>query len=315
MSTFPACCDPVGTGGDNVVHTVRNVGGGVESYVIGTGPNPFDLRTFESSDASVGIVQTATTIDLTVDAGDLVSLANVGGFVEVFVDPSGPNPFNLRTLQSSDSTVDVSQNANDIDFAVDAADLVSLANVGAGAEVWVDPSGPDPFNLRSVRSPNATVTVVQTATEIQLEVPTPAAGTPVFQVDSTASKSTTLTTYQLVTTLATDPDSQIADGETWKINLCILVCHPVNVFTVNTFVKWSIETAAGVFTQLDEWQINAPITISGGEPSMPFHRTINTVIAFDDPRMRVEVKMSAVQASATLVEDPRWGGVRISEAP
>lgn len=316
MSNFGECCSPVGAGKKTeVIHTIQNVGGGAESYVNSTGPDPFDLRTFISSDSTVGISQTATTLDFTVDVADLVSLANIGGFAEVFVDPSGPDPFKLRTFKSSDGTVGIVQGVDSLDFTVDGEDIVSLKNVGGGAKVWVETSGPDPFELRSVTSPDGSVDVAQTATEIQIQVPA-ALGAEVFQVDDdTSTVSTTSTTYQLLAILATDPDTQIKDGEEWKINLCLLVCHPVNVFTVNTWVRWSIETAAGVFTQIDEWQINAPIIIQVGEPSMPFHRTRNVTIAFDDPRMKVEIKMSAAQASATFAEDPRWGGVQIAPAP
>lgn len=260
MSYFPSCC-PVGSGSSGT-HTIINVGGAAEWYVIGTGPNPFELRTAESSDASITVTQNALTVDFVVDFANNVTLANVGGFAEVWVDPSGPNPFDLRTFQSSDASVNITQNALDLDFTVPQV---------SGAEV--------------------------------------------FQVDSTASLSTTSTTYQTVTTLATDPRTQIKDTEEWKINMCLFVCHPVNVFTVNTFVRWQIETAAGVFTTFDEWQINAPIVIQQGEPSIPFHRTKKLTVSFDDPRMRVQIRMSAVQASATFVEDPRWGGVQIAPAP
>lgn len=66
MSYFP-CCHPVGVDPtDDVVHTIINVGGFAEVWVVGTGPNPFELRTFQSSDGSVGVVQNVDNIDLTV---------------------------------------------------------------------------------------------------------------------------------------------------------------------------------------------------------------------------------------------------------
>lgn len=261
--SFSPCCSPVGVAGpDNVVHTIINIGNEAEWYVVGTGPNPFELRTAESSDGTVGILQGASTVDFTVDFGANVSVTNIGIFAEWFVTGT-ENPFEFRTVQSSDGSVTVTQNADNIDLSVES---------GSGVEV--------------------------------------------FQVDDDSSTvSTTSTSYVTLATLATDPGMQILEFEEWKINLCLFVCHPANVFTVNTFVQWSIETAAGVFTQIDEWQINAPITIQVGTPSMPFHRTRNVIIGFDNPRMRVRVRMSALQASATFAEHPRWGGVQIQVAP
>jgi hypothetical protein len=235
------------------------------------------------------------------------TIENVGGGSEIYVNGTGPNPFELRTCTSTTGSVGITQGATTLDFRCDAA------NIGGFVEVYVDASDL-PKKFRTFQSSDASVGIVQNVEDIDLTVP-PSSGAEVFQVDSTATKSTTSTTYQTVTTLATDPLSQIKNGETWKINICILVCHPVNVFTVNTWIRWRIETAAGVFTTFDEWQINAPITIQQGEPSMPFHRTKKLTVAFDDPRMLVEVKMSAVQASATFVEEPRWGGVQIAPAP
>ena len=361
MSGCGTCaCAPVGTGTTTGgTHTIVNVGGEVEAYVTGTGPNPFEIRTFESSNNTVGVSLGVggDTIDFVVKGADLVSLDNVGAGAEVWVEPTGPMPFDLRTvrsplgsvdvvqtadeiqlevtgenvglfiqiyvagsvgpfqwrsLQSSDSTVSIVQNLTDIDFTVDIESLMSIANVGTGAEVWVDPSGPDPFNLRSVRSPLGTVDVVETATEIQLEVDLGGVKL-AFETDSLAIKSTTSTTYQLVANLA--GDAKVLDGETWRLQYGLLVCHPANVFTVNTFIEWRIETAAAVFTLFDEWQINAPITIQVGEPSMPFSMPKKLVANMDAPRMQCNVKMSAVQASATQVEMPRWGGDLIAEAP
>ncbi len=235
------------------------------------------------------------------------TIENVGGASEVYVNGTGPNPFELRTCTSTTGSVGITQGATTLDFRCDAA------NIGTFVEVYFAASNL-PKKFRTLQSSDASVGIVQNTDNIDLTVP-PVSGAEVFQVDSTATRSTTSTSYVTVTTLATDPLTQIKDEEEWKINMCIFVCHPVNVFTVNTWVRWSIETAAGVFTVFDEWQINAPITIQASEPSMPFHRTKNLTVVFDDPRMLVEVKMSAVQASATFVEYPRWGGVQIAPAP
>ena len=312
MSFFP-CCQEVGTPGDDVTHTIINIGFGARWYVIGTGPDPFEFRTATSADGSVTIAMGASEVDFSVDFGANVSLANVGGGAEVWIDPS-ENPFKLRTNVSSDGSVAITQFVETLDFVVDFGGNVSIINVGGFAE-WFKVGTENPFELKTAQSSDGSVTITVNADDIDLTVPV-ASGAEVFQVDDdTSTVSTTSTTYQQLAILATDPLTQIKDGEEWKLNLCVFVCHPVNVFTVNTWVRWSIETAAGVFTPVDEWQINGPIIIQVGEPSMPFHRTRNVTIAFDDPRMKVEIRMSAVQASATFAEDPRWGGVQIAPAP
>jgi len=356
------CCEPAGTGTttDGGTHTIVNVGGEVEAYVVGTGPNPFEIRTFESSDSTVGVALGAggDTIDLTVDTAGIVSLDNIGLGAEVWVDTTGPNPFELRSIrsplgsvavvqtadevqlevtgenvglfiqiyvdgstgpfqwrsvQSSDSTVDITQNLTDIDFKVDIDSLMSLANIGTGAKVWLETSGPDPFELRSVRSPLGTIAVVQTADEIQIEVDDPGGGNTSFEEDSNAVKSTSSTSYQLLAQLP--GDAKVLDNANWRLQFGLLVCHPANVFTVNTFVGWFVETALGVFTLFDEWQINAPITIQVGEPSIPFSMPKDFTASIDAPRMEVYVKMSANQASMTQVEMPRWGGDLIADPP
>lgn len=311
MSFFP-CCKDVGAGDPGGPHTIINIGNEAEWFVIGTGPNPFEFRTAESSDGSLALTQGVSTVDFVVDFAGNVSNLNVGGFAEWF-RVGTVNPFEFRTAQSSDGSVAITSNTNDLDFVVDFAGNVTISNVGGFAE-WFRVGTVNPFELRTAQSSDGSVSITVNTNDIDFTVVS-GAGAEVFQVDSTATRSTTSTSYVTLATLATDPLTQIKDGEEWKINMCLFVCHPVNVFTVNTFVRWSVETAAGVFTQFDEWQINAPITIGGGEPSIPFHRTKNLTVSFDDPRMLVEVRMSAVQASATFVEDPRWGGVQIAAAP
>ncbi len=361
MSGCGTCsCDPVGTGTtDGGTHTIVNVGGEVEAYVVGTGPNPFQIRTFESSDNSVDVALGAggDTIDLTVDTAGIVSLLNIGLGAEVWVDTTGPNPFELRSVrsplgsvavvqtadevqlevtgenvglfiqvyvagstgpfqwrsfQSSDNSVSIVQNLTDIDFTVDIESLMSLANVGTGAEVWVDPSGPDPFNLRSIRSPLGTVQVVETATEIQLEVTDPGGAWPVFQVDSTATLLTNSSTFVTFVTLA--GDVKVLDGAEWKINMCVLICVPDSVF-VNAEVRWQIETAVGVFTTIDQYSTFQEITIAVGEFSTPYHRTIKVTASMDTPRMRLQVRRHDPGSTDYFFEHPRWGGAQIEPPP
>lgn len=305
-------CDSIGTGvdtPDTFAVSMVNIGGQAEWYAIGTGPNPFELRTAFSSDGSVGINQLAQTIDFTVDAADLVSMTNVGGGAQSYVVGSGPDPFEIRSILSPDNSVGVTQTATEIELTT------TLGNIGGEAEVW-DSTSINPFNLRSIYSSDSSVNVTQEATRINLQVDQ-GAGAEVFQVDDDVSTlSTSSTTYQTLTTLATDPRNQVKNGEEWKINICLEICHPLNVFTINTLVRWAIETAPAVFTQIDEWQVNTGIQINVGEPSIPYHRTRNVDIVFDDPRMLVQARMTVNNpATPTFVERPRWGGVQIAPAP
>ena len=116
MSFFP-CCKEVGAPISGDTHAIINIGGEVEWYVIGTGPAPFELRTALSSDASITITQGASTNDFVVDFAGNVSIINVGGFAEWFRIGTS-NPFELRTAQSSDGSVTITQNTNDNDFIV-----------------------------------------------------------------------------------------------------------------------------------------------------------------------------------------------------
>jgi hypothetical protein len=228
------------------------------------------------------------------------SMVNVGGEAEWYVNGTA-QPFEIRTCESTDGSVVVTQLAQTINLTT------ALENVGGFAGIFVGTQA-SPRSLKSLQSSDASVTITENANDIDLTVPP--SGAEVFQVDSLVSGSTNQATYQVLTILAGDP--QVQNGEVWKINMCIFICHPVNVFTVNTFVEWQIETSAGVWAQFDEWQVAWPITIVPGEPSCPAHRTKKLTAQMDAPRMRVRFKLSAVIAPSTLVEEPRWGGVRIS---
>lgn len=51
-------------------------------------------------------------------AGPLHGIINVGGFAEVYRNGTGPGVYEQRTLQSSDASVGILQNALDVDFTV-----------------------------------------------------------------------------------------------------------------------------------------------------------------------------------------------------
>lgn len=51
-------------------------------------------------------------------SGPTHSIINVGGFAEVYRTGTGPGLYEQRTLQSSDGSVSIVQNVNDVDFVV-----------------------------------------------------------------------------------------------------------------------------------------------------------------------------------------------------
>lgn len=260
MSKFPFGCNPVGKTGQ-VTHTIENVGAGADWFVVGTGPNPFQFRSAISSDGTVDITENATEVDFIVDFSANVANLNVGGFAEWFRTGT-LNPFEFRTLQSSDGSVSVTENALDIDITV--------------------PVG---------------------------------AATPVFQVDSTATLLTNSDSFLTLVTLA--GDAKVVDGAIWKINMCVLVCvpHALGSTSTNAETRWLIETASGVFTEFDRYSSRDQITIFGSEKSSPMHRTKELTVQFDAPRMRVEVRRTTSGSANFFWEDARWGGVRITAAP
>ncbi len=145
-----------------------------------------------------------------------------------------------------------------------------------------------------------------------------AAAWKVFQVDSVATKLSDSNTFVTLDTLAGDP--KVLAGSRWKINMCLLVCvpHALGSTLTNSEVRWSIETAVGVFTEFDRYSSRDQISIVGEENSQPLHRTKNLPASFghiSTPRMLVEVRRTTVGTTDFFWELPRWGGALITEAP
>jgi hypothetical protein len=246
------------------------------------------------------------------------TIINVGGGDEVYVNGTGPNSFEMRTFTSSDSTVAISTVGDlNVDLKVDIDDLVSLENIGAGAKVWLETSGPDPFQLRSFRSPLGTVAVVQTATEIQLEV---VAVPPIIPPEAWQEDTTTLIDTDsnvFVTFITMTGDAKVLNGETWQINMGVLICCPYATAGsgINAETQWQIEGPAGVFTQIDIYSVDEHISIVGSERSSPRFRMIKHVVLMDAPRMRIRVRRTVFGFTDFRWEFGRWGGNRISPAP
>ena len=188
----------------------------------------------------------------------------------------------------------------------------SIINVGGFAQLYKISTGPNPFLLRSVQSSDASISVVQNVNDIDLTVPSGVGGVDAFQTDSTATRLSNTTTLTTLATMA--GTSKMLNGETWKINMGVLVCVPAGL-TVNAEQVWQIETSAGVFTTIDRYSNRTPITIAGAENSQPFERHIKLVASMDAPRMRIQVHRVTAGSTNYFWELPRWGGVQIAEAP
>jgi hypothetical protein len=288
-----ACCEPRGnnpdTPGDDV--SIVNVGGGVELYKIGTGPNPFELRTFTSIDNTVIITQNADTIDLFAN----IVLANEGIGADVYDGAtSTPVTKNLRRIRAG-ANITVTQNPTDITIAATVPATDTCANVGTGAQVYVTGTSV-PFNFRTILSADSRLTVTQNANDITLTVNTAVAneggGVEVYDtVNSTlatkrlrtlTSTGGTVAITQNATTInlevaasafesyfsektdivSTNGTAYVvvstmdaivggAIGEVWAFVCTCLICHPSGLSTVNSRLNWQIETSAGVWADLE----------------------------------------------------------------
>ena len=110
--------------GTGEANTQSNQGGFAEIGLPKSGVD-LPLRTLRSSDASVIITQEAQAINLQATGaggGEANRGENVGGFAGWYVGMNGVN-LQFRTLQSSDSSVVVTQNANDINVTASAASV------------------------------------------------------------------------------------------------------------------------------------------------------------------------------------------------
>lgn len=250
-----SCCEARATGPDTPPGgdvSIENVGGGVETYVETTGPNPFEFRTLVSTDDTIELTQNAETIDIKLN----VELLNVGGFAEVYDDDeSTATQKFFRTLQSSDGSVTITQNDDDIDLTVDATALET------------------------------------------------------YYSSKTDIISTNNTTYVTVSTM--DAVTGGAVGESWIFVCSCLVCHPSGLTTVNSRIRWQIETSAGVFTNLEtDMNINEPQTIAVGQRSSPRTRTYLVTLSMATPRLRLQYSMSAAVATGGQVEYAQVSGYK-----
>lgn len=139
-----------------------------------------------------------------------------------------------------------------------------------------------------------------------------AAALEAFQVDSLATITMDSTTLTTLDTLA--GDAKVLSGSTWKINYG-LQCAPTHDHLTNAETVWSIETSTGVFAIFNRWTIHYGITLAGDEKAIPMHLQQLLVPTMNSPRMLCEVHKITTAGAAYYWEEPRWGGVLITEAP
>ena len=159
------CCADVvlGSGGDSppppVGVSITNVGGGAEVYRTTTGPNPFELRTLVSTNASVTITQNADTIDLEVE---LVNLDEPSDGCNIWDGNYGP--IGLKAIfVPTDGALSLSCEATRIRIDYTGA----FGNLGAGAEVYDSTSTTANRNFRTLTAGTG-INLTQTATEIEI---------------------------------------------------------------------------------------------------------------------------------------------------
>ena len=137
---------------DGQANTQTNEGAGPGQFSMTKVGNNLPLKTLISGDDSVSITNLADTVDIRasgVGGGEVNEGRNLGDHNEVYVDKNGIF-LEFRTLQSSDGSVTITQNAQDIDFRVGAADgLATAANETELSTVDFQLSDGDPIYLET----------------------------------------------------------------------------------------------------------------------------------------------------------------------
>lgn len=285
--------------------SLANEGTGADVYDNATStPTTKNIRRIKAG-ANVTVTQNATDITIAAVVPTASTCANVGTGADVYVAASS-GPFNFRRINAADARITVTQNATDITVGCP----ITVANEGAGTGLYDTVNSTLAAKLiKSLTSTGGTVTITNTATTVNLEVPLSVFET--YFSEKTDIVSTNGTAYVTVSTM--DAVTGGAIGEIWTFVCTCLVCHPSGLYTVNTRIEWQIETSAGVFTNLEtNLNVNEPETIAGGERSSPRARTYQATLAMATPRLRLRMSMSAAVASGGVLEYAKVSGYRRS---
>lgn len=117
-------------------NTITNIGGALgQIFKQKTGSN-LELRTLGSIDVYTTVNTVGDVVEIGTDIGQVLtyiqnnyvesftSAQNIGGFTQIY--KSNGDIIDFRTLQSSDSSVDVVQNVNDIDLKINNSFITNL---------------------------------------------------------------------------------------------------------------------------------------------------------------------------------------------
>ena len=131
-----------------------------------------------------------------------VTLDNIGTGAEIYVDASGNNPAELRTLTQG-TNITIVENPTEIEIS--SSGVGSLENIGTGAEIYVDASGNNPAELRTITQ-GANVVITQNANDIEIAVPS-IVGTTLYYGSfySTQTQTTVGSEQKAMTFNNTDP--------------------------------------------------------------------------------------------------------------
>lgn len=296
-----SCCEPVATGPTVSGYDIENVGGGVELFIDGSGPNPYQFRTLVNG-TNTTVVENAETVQVNVALPTASTCENIGLGADVYVDASS-GPFYFRGIIAANSTITITQGTTDVSIACN----ITAANEGGGAQV-LDTSTSTAIlkNLRSILSGDGSIGVTQLATTIDIRVASPLK---TYFSEVTSSVGTNSNSYVVVGTMAVV--STGLAGETWVFVCSCLVCCLQGLTTVNQVIRWEIETSAGVWGILEtaishQWGI----TLAAGDVSTPSCRTYSAVLGMNSPRIRLSTRMSAFVASGGIVENPKVSGYK-----
>lgn len=172
---------------------LKNIGGGVETYKGINLLGEKELRTFTTSGNLLDIIQNLDTIGFSVNQTNLTSfvqnlipsatsytIGNLSSGAKVYKDSTtigGNVQFNLRSILNSGNLITVTENTNDITLGINQTNLTafvenlipapttsstySVSNLSDGAQIYKDSTvigNNTQFNIRSIKSPNLTVT-------------------------------------------------------------------------------------------------------------------------------------------------------------
>lgn len=145
---------------------IQNVGTGTPVYKGISGSGAREFRTISSNSIDITTVGDDIFIESTFD--------NVGDEAEIYKGISALNTKEFRTLKSE--TLDVAVDGDTVAIEMNSGSLpqYTVNNLGVGngelyKDTTVNPSGPDVFNFKTIRSVDGTLTITQDGDYINID--------------------------------------------------------------------------------------------------------------------------------------------------